>query len=98
MCFSIQDIFVETDRVGRREEKVEVFQCFRKPETLHRILVVWRCLCNIIDSGVAIFDGGSIYYGIEHRPTLVLPDRITGDAVHVPDRLNSFRPLNPLVH
>lgn len=96
MRFSIQDIFVETDCVRCRKEKVEVLQGFREPETLHRILVVWRWLRNIVDSGVAIFDRGSVYYGFEHRPSLILPDRIAGDTIHVPDRLNSFRPVDSL--
>lgn len=94
MRLGVEHPVVQGHNIGLRVQQVKILERLGRPETLHVIRKGdARGAVNAINSrmsgtGLHVADDG-----LPHLPSLFLPDWVTCDPVHVPDRFDGFGPV-----
>lgn len=90
MSFSIEDVFVEVNKIRFAEEKVEVLQSFGRPEGLHGVEKSGVLARDVGERSVGDGSATMSFDGGEHVPAFVLEGGVSSDAVEDEDGFDCF--------
>lgn len=89
---NIQDVFIQANKRGLGENKIEILQCLRQPEAFH-VVQLWRVLIShVSDRRMRIFSPRDLLDVSEHSPSGVLERLVAGYSVHDEDGFDCFGP------
>jgi hypothetical protein len=90
MRFSIQNIFVQTNHIWLRKDKVEILERFRQPKRFHPILELWRFHSTVIQCRMRYRCLGEADDGVEHFPRAVWQRGVGSESIKNENGLNRF--------